>query len=71
MLRAPIQFSTTAKGKLKRLARRYLEQTIRDAGQEITPRVLIRSTGSPNGAILARGPAMVLEGRSTEMCLLR
>ena len=64
-----MQFSTTAKGKLKRLATRLLEQTIRDSGQDITPRVLIRSTGSPNGAILVRGPAMVLEGRSTEMCL--
>ena len=64
-----MQFSTTARGKLKRLATRRLEQTIRVAGQEMTPRILIRSTGSPNCAILVRGPAMVLEGRSTEMCL--
>lgn len=64
-----MQFSTTAKGKLKRLATRFLEQTIKVAGQEMTPRILTRSTGSPNCAILVGRPAMVRERQSTEMCL--
>ena len=64
-----MQFSTTAKGKLKRLATRFLEQTIKVAGQEMTPRILTRSTGSPNVAISARRPAMARETRLTEMCL--
>ena len=64
-----MQFSTTAKGNLKRLATRFLEQTMRAAGKEITSIILIKSTGSPNCAILVRGPAMVRERRSTEVCL--
>ena len=64
-----MQFSTTAKGKLKRLATRFLEQTIKVAGQGMTPRILTRSTGSQNGAILVGGPAMFWETRLTEMCL--
>ena len=47
-----MQFSTTAKGKLKRLATKFLEQTIKVAGQEMMPRILTRSTESPNCAIL-------------------
>ena len=58
-----MRFSTTAKGKLKRLATRFLEQTIKVVGQEMTPRILTRSTGSPNGAILARRLAMARETR--------
>ena len=64
-----MRFSTTAKEKLKRLATRFLEETIKVVGQEMTPRILTRSTGCPNGAILARRLAMALETRSTEMCL--
>ena len=67
--RALMRFSTTAKGKLKRLATRFLEQTIKVVGQEMTPRILTRSTGNPNGAILARRLAMARETRSTEMCM--
>ena len=64
-----MRFSTTAKEKLKRLATRFLEETIKVVGQGMTPKILTRSTGSPNGAILARRPAMARERRSTEMCL--
>ena len=39
------------------------------AGQELTLTIIIKSTGSPNCAILVRGPAMVRERRSTEVCL--
>ena len=64
-----MQFSTTAKGKLRRLATRFLEQTIKVAGQGMTPRILTRNTGSLNVAILAGRPAMARETRLTEMCL--
>ena len=64
-----MQFSTTAKRELKRLATRFLEQTIKVVGQEMTPRTLTRSTGSPGCAILVGGPAMVRGKQLTEMSL--
>ena len=64
-----MQFLTTARGKLKRWATRCLGQTIRAAGQETMLRALMTSMGSPNCAILAGKPALVLGKTRTEMCL--
>ena len=64
-----MQFLTTARGKLKRLATRCLGQTIRAAGQETMLRALMTSMGSPNCAYLTGKAAMVLEKTRMEMCL--
>ena len=64
-----MKFLTTARRKLRRSTSRFLEQTIRTVGREMTLRVLIRSSGSPNCANLAGRPATGLGWTRTEMCL--
>ena len=62
-----MQFLTSARGKLKRLATRYLGQMTRAAGQETMLRILIRSTGHPSCATSAEGLGMVLDKTRTVM----